>query len=270
MRIRFPGVAAACCVGAFACAAQTAPTAQSVEAQLKGPFLMLRGMYDGCKLAFDTQGNLIGTADVLPFSLSALRVNRVKVTDSNVEIDAMREGLIFSYGRAAGISAKPWERHNTVEVDIAREPQHPEVLNAVLRKVFSVGFNEALVDEVPDYWRPWLRHELDQTTKLEPPSVPGVSRLGSPEMPSGAAKLEPPTILHSADPLFTQAAKKAHYQGIEIVGLIVDTSGQPRMFISSDRWAWDLTSRRWKLQGISASAPRSSTENRFLCGSILN
>ncbi len=87
-------------------AGQNMPTEQSIQAQLQGPFLMLRGMYDGERLAFDARGQLIGSAPPLPFSLSFLIVRRVNLTQDEVEIDASRAGLLITRGWPEGAPDK--------------------------------------------------------------------------------------------------------------------------------------------------------------------
>jgi TonB family protein len=166
---------------------------------------------------------------VLPFSLSALRLDRVSVTESEVEIDATREGLELSApskgGKPESVQAVVWNKHDHVEIVIARARKKPGELQAALRNEFSVGFDEQLASEAPDYWQPWLRHDLTPAVKLAPPPVRGVSTLGRPEMPLDS-QTHPPTVLRSPDPQISQAARKLHYQGIAVPGLIVDTSGR--------------------------------------------
>ena len=130
--------------------AQTAPTQQDLETSLKSQFLMLRGMWDGDKLTFDSQGNLDGSAQMLPFSLSAVNVTKVRLTDSQLEIEGRREGLEF----IQPIKAVSWKSARKVHLSIALDNQHPEALNAAIAKVFSIGVDEGLAANAPDYWQP--------------------------------------------------------------------------------------------------------------------
>lgn len=63
-------------------------------------------MYAGNRLAFDAQGQLIGSAPPLPFSLSFLIVRRVNLTQDEVEIDASRAGLLITRGWPEGAPDK--------------------------------------------------------------------------------------------------------------------------------------------------------------------
>ncbi len=251
MRIRPVITVMACCAVSLACSAQAGPTtAQSIEAQLKGPFLMLRGMYAGDHLQFDAQGNLIGSAEVLPFSLSALRVDKVKVKNSKVEIVATREGLAIprrtkttsasidaGNGKLAGslpawtlapqpVSAEPWGNDDGAKIEIVLDPQHPEDMNAALKKVFSVGFDEELTNEAPKYWRSWLRHELDPKAEAEPPAQKQQPGCAGRKLPCPG--LKPPELSHAPDPGFSLMARRRKYSGICVLGMIVDRNGVPQ------------------------------------------
>ncbi len=218
MRIRSLVAATACCVASLACSAQIAPTAQSIEAQLQGPFLMLRGMYDGSKLKFDAQGNLVGNAKLLPFSLSALRLNKVKVTDSSVEIDTRREGLDFQDGQP-----KAEDRGaGNLKVTIAWDSQHPQDLHAALEKVFSVAIDQALIDAAPECWRPYLKGEAGLPAQF----LRAANGTPAPRTPGGA--VTSPRLLFAPDPNPPRGALGTKFTGTAVIGLIVDASGTPR------------------------------------------
>ena len=227
MRIRSLVTVFVCFLSAMTSLAQTAPTAQSIEAQLRGPFLMLRGMYGGHKVKFDAEGNLVGKAHFVPFGLSVLRVDRVRVTDSDVEIDATREGLVFSAGGIAlppgKFSAEPWGGLNGVKIEITRDPIHPALLNSALAKVLSIGFDPGLIAQAPEYWQPWLRRLMNLPPKQEL-QMPEISLTGS---NGSGQKVKPPRVLRSEIPEYPPTAALRSYRGTALLGFTVNASGVP-------------------------------------------
>jgi hypothetical protein len=238
---------------------QDVPTQQSIEAELQQPFLMLRGMYDGDKLDFDAQGNLIGAADRLPFSLSALLVREVRLNDGALEIDGERAGLFIEHGGGEGqldrVRAVAWSKHggHLITISIARDQAHPDSLDAALAKVLSRGIDEGLVATVPSYWQVWVRHQLHP--KLPHPALrAGV--YGKDAATAGGrdmSGMQHPVLVYAPDAVLLPAAKQVGYQGRSGIGVIVDELGQ--------------TSNEWVEQpcgmGLDESAILSATRYRF-------
>jgi TonB family protein len=229
MKIRSLVAVFACSMSAVIGAAQTAPTAQSVEAQLKGPIVILRGMYEGRTLKFDAKGNLIGRAEQMPFSMSAVRLNKVRVDGSEVRIEAEREGLEFTYskdGEQRWVREQGWGAE--VRIEIAWDPAHPEELNSALAAVFSLGLDKELAEEVPGYWRPWLLHQLDPSVKVEATETSAINLLYDWEKPKSEditpPRLDPSILTMPEEPLIAQ---QAGYNGVPILVFVVDTSGKP-------------------------------------------
>lgn len=219
-----------CVVSASLAGAQTLPTQQSLEARLQGPFLMLRGLYNGSRLQFNADGVLKDLAGVMPFSLSAIRVENVRLSDSRLEIDGVREGLEFSRpeqpGQRVQVTPATWDPSEQVHIVIRRDRRRPDALYAALAKVFSPGFDDALVPSAPDYWQPWLRHYLH-------PDDPA-NRLRALLDDEGRGescrdqRLTPPRLLPTPEPEFSTAARMARYQGTVVVHLTVEQTGESR------------------------------------------
>jgi len=207
-------------------------TQQSVAAHLQGPFLVLRGMYDGNRLDFDAQGKLRDLAGVLPFSLSAVRVDGVAV-GGKVVIVGTREGLEFTAPSVPGgrmeVSAAPWSQDARVEIRIRIDRHHPEELFATLDKIFATGLQDGLADVAPDYWQPWLRH-------WQHPDDPAYRLRSVIEADGGEScrgdGFTPPRLLDSMPPEFSTEARMARYEGVVVVHMTVADSGRPeRIFI---------------------------------------
>jgi TonB family protein len=213
------------------CGAETVPTQQSIEAKLRsGPFLMLRGRWDGGKPIFDSQGNLVGTEAKTLFSLSAVVVTQVQLTDTQLEIRGRRAGLEFVYkepldlrmtditsGMKMGV--QPYEKKEGQEIDIARDAQHPEMLDAAVDKVFSVGIDRSLAAAAPVYWQAILMHYLPPKQPMPHGPLPG-------DFPGGGVRN--PILRYAPDPKFSSAAQAVGLSGVSVVGLIVDAKGTPQ------------------------------------------
>lgn len=213
----------ACCVVSVACAAQSALTPQSIQAQLQGQLLMLRGRYDGYKLKFNAEGQLEGHADLLPFGLSAVRVDGVRVTNAEVRIDATREGLEFAEipGKPEAAHAVPWDPWDGVKIVIAWNPAQPDELRTAVGNIFAAELDAGLAKDAPTCWQPWLLRRHGNQEDPEP--EPAASRLET--LRPGVTN---PKLLHAADPQFSGAARRLGYSGIVVLGLIVDASGMPQ------------------------------------------
>jgi Gram-negative bacterial TonB protein C-terminal len=229
--MKFPVIFASCIclLLAATCGAQNVPTQQSIEAKLHGsPFLMLRGMWDGDELAFDSQGNLVGTAEKMFFSLSAVAVTQIQLTDTQLEIRGSRAGLEFSYkqpsadfAKSLKISASPYGKQEGLDVVIARDVQHPEALDAALDKVFSVGIDEKLVAAAPFYWQSLLAQHLHPGQKA--------SQQASADQtyhPGGGVRN--PILKYAPDDLLQREVKLLRVTGVSVIGLVVDENGMPQ------------------------------------------
>jgi hypothetical protein len=205
-------------LAASACFAQTAPTQQTIEAKLRSaPFLMLRGMWDGGRLTFDSQGNLVGTAETVPLSMRAMKLTGVELSDSALVVSGYHAGLEFSFN---GAMAHAVARGKVpLEVAIARDPKHTQSLDEAISKVFAIGIDEGVVSTAPDYWRPWLQHHLHPHDLQEP-------------LPAGVQTLRrgvvPPRITYSAGPpRLSPGQGDPEHPAEVILSCIVDTSGRP-------------------------------------------
>jgi TonB family protein len=207
--------------------AQPEVTARRIEARLKAaPFLLLRGMYDGNKLAFDAQGNLVGTARELPFSLSAISVDNVWLNAAQLEIQGVRAGLEFSNPKHAGPTTVREERigrQDEVDIVIAREDGPSGNLDAALNNVFAFGFDDSSVQNAPEFWKGWLLAYLHPSDAADR----GLLKDAADPNEFNAPGVKPPGLLRAPDPEFSAEAKARRYSGTVVVSLVVDTSGNP-------------------------------------------
>jgi TonB family protein len=209
---------------------QSALTAQAVEAKLKTePYLMIRGMYAGNHLAFDDQGNLIGSADAVAFSMSAVLVDQVQVTDTQIRIDGARAALQMQPSpdekAPESVTAIPWNKHkrDKITITVARDAQHSESTEAALAKVVSIGLDDRLLSTAPGYWQPWLRHQLHPSAPEPPDTGAEPMTLNGKLIPG----VTPPRLLFAPVPKYSSQARHWLFEGKDLIGVVVDTSGHP-------------------------------------------
>jgi TonB family protein len=225
----------------FAAAAQITsatpdvPTAQSLEAKLSDQFVLLRGMYDGEQVTFDSAGQLIGSASPMPFSLSFLVVKKVEISEDKVEVYANRAGLDITRGWPAGkpdkVKTTPIDKSGRFQVliMIARDPAHPDQLNEAVDRIFHAGFDEGLVQAAPQYWRPWILHQLHPERPY--PEVPVGVETGPGQAPNRKPRADAityPRLTHMEPAMITEAARVRRLQGESTIGVVVDESGAPK------------------------------------------
>lgn len=216
--------------GGSAVFAQTAMTEQSLLAKLQqGRFVVLRGMYAGDKLRFDRQGNPMGRTDLMPFSLSAMHVDQVRLTGSKLEVRGVREGLEFlppeSPGAALTLTAAPWHQE-PVTITIERDRKDDQALAAAVDKVFAPGLDDALAAAAPEYWQPWLHHYLHRD---DPAARLRTVIQQREDGPCGAPGVRPPRQIRPIPfPEFSDAARRAAYGGVVLLHMTVDRDGAPQ------------------------------------------
>lgn len=206
--------------------AQSVLTKKDMQARLVGPFVLLRGMYDGEQLDFDAHGDLVGHARTVPLSLGAVIVDRVRMKDAEIEIEAKRAGLEFSQkgdGPSQAIQPERIKGREKLKITIARDAQHPEWLQEALGKVFAVGFDEGFAQDAPNYWKPWLHYYLHP----DDPSNDTLFKRRPDENPFKGPGLKAPRLISTVDPVFTDEARAIRYEAQVVLSLIVDSDGDP-------------------------------------------
>jgi hypothetical protein len=79
--------------------------------------LYLQGRWQDDRLKFDVAGNLIGTSKTLPFTLSGIEVDFLKLDAKGLRLDGQRIGLEFDQSKITRVPlAQP------IHIDIAAPP----------------------------------------------------------------------------------------------------------------------------------------------------
>lgn len=221
---------------------------QSTEAalgkRLSGRQFLLRGCWQGANLWFTADGRPLNDYPELPFTLSGVKVDRIKLLKNGLQIEAHRMGLeIAAKARGAirwvpiTLTDAPADRTGAEPLQFHISPPASGDYAAALDAIFADSVND-LAPRLPAYWQTAATQLFGQN---EPP-LPEASRLRGPDLKhyaslgtfSGQDQAQPaqsqtvstqPVLLSGANPDFTPAARRLKYAAVVIVRFIVNTDG---------------------------------------------
>ena len=76
-----------------------------------------------------------------------------------------------------------------------------------------------------------------------------------------------PRALFAPDPEYSEEARKAKYQGVVVLWVVIGPDGRPTRFACSVLWVWDWTRRRWKRFAPGNSTPPRRMDSQSRCRS---
>jgi TonB family protein len=198
--------------------------------------LTLRHFYIGEHLRFRSDGTLNGDAAIGSWTLDGqIEIQKVHLRRGLVVIEARRIHRVFdsqlnpqdqlmAMENNQGKRDKDLEkalRHLKVDIEIELPGDEPDekAVSSAIHAVFLTG-SESMMDVAPSYW---LAYFAKQEGK--PQSVPQPAGLISRVKPS---EMSPPHATYQPDPDYSDAARKAKYQGTLRIYLVIDVSGTTR------------------------------------------
>jgi len=217
------------CLPAITAAQPASPDA--VVQNLNGKVVYLRSLYVENELTFDSQGNVTGTATPGPFSVSLIKIERVHLTGSALDITGHRGTLIPREATALTVFDFLKFREK-IHIHIAVEPTHPEALQPLVNKVLATSFADALVGRTTEEQKSAMDSlpsllPLGLTSPAQPPSPSTVAYGKKVDVMKPGAGVQSPKVLYAVGPDFTQKARDERTGGIVVLNLIVDRSGYP-------------------------------------------
>jgi TonB family protein len=218
-----------------------AALADDLGEQLKsdyiGKTLTLRHFYEGKQLTFESDGSLVGSAEVGPWTVfGQILVKTIGVNERSLQIHARRVCLTFDEktrffrdvldylkdGKPEDTEGpKKFYETNDVDVDINLTSAQPneQDISAAMNAVFLVP-GDSMRDLVPDYWRGYFGEKEGQPRSGRDPTETVYSvKLG---------EVSSPRAINRENPEFSEWARLAHYQATGAISLVVDPSGLPR------------------------------------------
>jgi len=224
-----------------ATSAQT--TQQAIEARLKGKPLYLRGQWAPNALQFDLGGVTASPSISAPFTLCGIDIDKVHLTDKQLEITGDRVGLEFEKDTPQRASL-----HTPIKIKISGSVGSD--YGPALDKIFADDLS-ALASSMPFYWQNYAQaHFLPASSpaatptpvpaplplaantsastrqKITPNQKPVVDEAGEPLRKIGGHVMAPVAI-HMENATFSNEARDAKFSGLVTVQLIVNTRGLP-------------------------------------------
>ncbi|MBZ5684840.1 MAG: energy transducer TonB [Acidobacteriia bacterium] len=235
--------------------------------QYRGKILVLRGFYSGEKLRYDASGALSGEGSVGDWTTDGfVQLDEIYSSGQNLKIKAKRlmvisagqTGFRFSEEKAL-LKHKKLKKAALVDIyaPLGTESVTEAMVNAILSRIF-ISSEEQLVDFVPKFWEPCVEEGIsgrneacrfssemiavpgvsapvhattsseEQQTSVSPPTssnTPETNIAGLFKVGNG---VKPPKVIFQPEPSFSESARKAKYQGMTTMGLIVDKDGLPK------------------------------------------
>ncbi len=218
---------------------------RQLDAEYRDKILTLRQPYSGERLQFGADGSLLGDRKVGSWTVDGqVEVKSVALVDRNLKILGRRVRLFFDPFRREfrdlaslrqedqvasqfrTFSHSHRERWNEVaeqgveiDVELASESPDYKEISLATEAVF-LNPSERLADVLPRFWRSYF---ADNNPELEP--EPEIQEdLYRPHQEGVSA----PTPRRTTDPEYSEAARRAGFQGQVTLSLIVDKDGNPR------------------------------------------
>lgn len=197
---------------------------------LTGKVVFLRGMEAEDKLSFDAEGKASESYTQVSFALSAVKIEKVHQSNTEVELKGDRVVLVFQTKSDSPTlnDIRFIPTREQVEITVAKDEAHPESLDAAILKIFAPNPRDALAGMSPNEVAQAL-DSLGSTAppSKEPPSLMPVSLKEGAIYKPEQNGVSPPRLIYSVDPGFTEDAKKKKISGVCVLSLIVDTTGHP-------------------------------------------
>lgn len=225
--------------------------------------VVLRNFYHGDRLRYDSRGALAGSANPGDWTVDGfVRVTALNLSGRHLTIKAERFSL-GNCGKGCGFrqfvdKQKPDKRAEDekrvrIEVEVGPSSMTAEKADAALSRIFLTA-QDRFADLVPDYWRPCVLAASTGKDRKEyeacsfPPefaAIPGVVYSSAETVKPDEAGVDqaivlsgpidrigkgvsPPKVMSHTEPGFSEAARKAKYQGTVVLSLVVDKMGQVR------------------------------------------
>jgi TonB family protein len=228
---------------------------QHLRDQYNGKIFVLRNFYKGERLDYDSAGlSVSGFAVPGDWTLDGfIRVTSINLSGQRLIIQADRlfldnSGPAFGFRQAGGKKKEKPEKESRLRIEVEFDRGDADKADAALSKIFLAA-QDHIADLVPDYWKACVLAASTGKNKSKysacsfPPEfavIPGVVYSLDESAESAAAKppngtvarigrgVTPPRVIHQTEPAFSDLARKEKYQGVVLVSIIVDKTGQPR------------------------------------------
>jgi TonB family protein len=201
-------------------------TEADISARLLGKPLQLRGFWMDDQLRFDATGTPAKAYKTGSFTESAFEARKVELHGSQLEIEGERMGLLSNQDdmdQDGGmlldrvILTKKSKKVETIKIQIdgGAGADFTQALDAV----FAASLAD-LAPNVPAYWQTYFHKEV--LHEQAPPTAGGAKPFKK------GGNMQPPKVLKSVNPSFSETARGQKTSGHTLVTLVVDADGMPQ------------------------------------------
>ncbi|MGA7906023.1 MAG: energy transducer TonB [Candidatus Sulfotelmatobacter sp.] len=230
-----------------------------VRSEVVGKTFVLRGFYEGRSLRFGATGVPPEGTVVGDWTVSGIvQVIGAQVSKNRLTIRARRLHLGWLNGSfqdlhdyvGTGKVDKDENKERALLVELDLGGATIQTADDALARIFLTS-QDSFADLVPSYWKPCVlagvnaasgKEHLSCRFSAEFLAIPGVAHAsdsyaenaqpagsGAPQPVNVIGKgMTPPKVLSQTDPEFSDAARRARYQGTIVLKLVVDSSGSPK------------------------------------------
>jgi TonB family protein len=220
------------CSCGFPSALQAQSTEADLNARLMDKSLYLRGCWRDDNLHFDLAGQLEGKSDPVTFTLCGFELKSLQVKQDKLILEGRRIGLELGDHKQLRVPlniGKPGHPEDeSMRIEIAASPSGD--YSPALDSIFAKDLAE-LIPSMPSYWQPYA---LKNFTASDSATTPDTPLTNPPQQPAGSpdtkprrigGAVEPPKLLHSKEPEFSNAARGLKYSGTVLINLWVKPDG---------------------------------------------
>lgn len=220
---------------------------QHLRSRYQNKILVLRGLYTGKHLHYDSTGIPTGTTNRGDWTIDGfLRVNEVRLSRQRLLLKAARLAVAPDYRNGFQLQFNH-SAHVDIEANLGTDSPSTEQLDIAMSHIFLTA-QDSLSDFVPDYWKDCVSEAGTGKGKncsfsQEILAIPGVAAPGETSSASQTNNsqatptrdkqfhvghgVSPPKLVLNKEPQFSERARKAKFQGTVILGLVVNQEGLP-------------------------------------------
>jgi TonB family protein len=225
--------------------------------EYKGKTFILRGFYSGDHLKYDSGTRTISPSSSDDWTVSGIvQVEYLRLSGNRLGINARRLHMGWLDGHFQELhdhvgkldKDERTDRSLRIEADLGAE--NADSAERVLSEIFLTT-HDRFADLVPEYWKACVlaaltgkgSHQYSKYSFSQDfAAIPGVSpakqesaeaeetTAGQPHVQSfrPGKGVSPPRVVSQNDPEFSDGARRAKYQGIEVLSMVVGHTGRPQ------------------------------------------
>jgi TonB family protein len=235
--VRILVVSALLALAGWAATARAQATEADLRARLVGRPLYLRGMFVDDNLKLDGAGNPLGRYATGPFTVAGIDVDRVEMSGDRMRVEGQRVGLLFrrqeggrdrkdEMRRVPLMVGSPARGMSREKISIEIRLQGGRDFGPAVDAVFAENLGD-MVAGMPEPWQKYASKNFVERKEGEAEVAEPARRPRTDGTPGGAVRgrVTAPHVLQTADPEFTEWARRMKISGNTMVSLMVDEDG---------------------------------------------